>query len=205
MTFSVFSRRQVLQVVSGFVAASAKGSIPLVANLIADSTLNSPAQAQISGRVCLPLESGSIISLECLGDKLGPRYLDGRTKDGTVGLAPSFGGMYTGTKWRVDRRQSTSVGIYYTFYCLGDIPGSNYLDGRTIDGTVGLAHSYGEGRYTGARWRVYTDGNSYSLYCLGSVNGPKWLDGRTGDGTVGLAPSVEERYTGTKWKLTYQG
>lgn len=200
-----FSRRQILKAVSGFVAGSASASsVPLLTNLIAGSAIVSPAQAQIIGLTSVSLESGTIISLENLGDIPGSRYLDGRTADGTVGLAPSFEEVYTGTRWRVDRRQSTDVGIYYTLYCLGTIPGSNYLDGRTADGTVGLAPGYGAGRYTGARWWVYTDGSSYLLYCLGTVNRPQWLDGRTADGTVGLAPSYEGLFTGTKWRLAYQ-
>lgn len=205
VAFDTFSRRQILKAAGGFVAGAASGSVPLITNLIGDSTLVSPAQAQIPGLASVSLDSGTIISVECLGVLFDPRYryLDGRTGDGTVGLAPSFGGGYTGTRWRVDRRQSTSVGTYYTFYCLGTIPGPNYLNGIIGNDTMDLAPSYGEGRYIGARWQVYTDGNSYLFRCLGTPNEPKWLDGRTGDGTVGLAPSYEGVYTGTKWRMIY--
>jgi hypothetical protein len=200
------SRRQIIKAGLGLVTGTAtSGGVPLITNLIASSTLVSPAQAQTNRLISVLLESGTIISLECLGAISDPRfkYLDGRTADGTVGLAPSFGGEFTGARWRVDRRQSTSIEgeIYYTFYCLGTVPGPNYLDGRTADGTVGLALSYGEGIYTGARWMVYTNGSSFLLYCLGDIDGPRWLDGRTTDGSVGLAPTYEGGSTGTKWRF----
>lgn len=205
------SRRQIIKAGVGLVTGTAaSGSVPLIANLIANSALVSRVQAQTNGfdgLESVPLESGTIISLECLGTTSNSnfKYLDGRTGNGTVGLAPSFGGEFTGARWRVNRRQSKSVEgeIYYTFYCLGTVPGPNYLNGKTEHGTVELALSYGAGIYTGARWRVYTDGSSYLLYCLGDINGSKWLDGRTGDGSVGLAPGYEGIYTGTKWKFVY--
>jgi hypothetical protein len=39
--------------------------------------------------------------LKCLGDIDGPRWLDGRTADGTVGVAPTTEPPFTGTKWEV--------------------------------------------------------------------------------------------------------
>jgi hypothetical protein len=48
-----------------------------------------------------PFKAGDLVILECLGDnaeKDGTRYLDGRTGDGTVGLAAKTGGRFTGTK-----------------------------------------------------------------------------------------------------------
>lgn len=202
------SRRQIIKTGIGMITGTAASeSIPLLTNLITSSTLVSPVQAQTDRLSSVSLESGTIISLECLAAISNPnfKYLDGRTENNTVGLAPSFEGQFTGAKWRVDRRQSITVegGIYYTFYCLGTVPGFNYLDGRVVDGTVGLAPSYGAGRYTGARWRVYTDGRDHLLCCLADINGLKWLDGRMQDGTVGLAPSYEGIYTGTKWKFIY--
>jgi hypothetical protein len=37
----------------------------------------------------------------CLGLIDGPRFLDGRTADGTVGLAPSTDPPFSGTHWQV--------------------------------------------------------------------------------------------------------
>jgi hypothetical protein len=39
--------------------------------------------------------------LECLGHLEGPRFLDGRTHDGTVALAPHTNKPFTGTLWKV--------------------------------------------------------------------------------------------------------
>jgi len=51
-----------------------------------------------------PLQDGEIITLENLGSIDNPnfKFLDGRTGDGTVGLAPGTDDPYTGTRWRVD-------------------------------------------------------------------------------------------------------
>ena len=81
-----------------------------------------------------------------------------------------------------------------TIQCLGDAPGSKFLDGRTGDGTVGLAPDDGG---SGTRWRLPGNG---VLECLGDVPGPKFLDGRTGSGTVGLAP--DNGFSGTRWQMS---
>ncbi len=44
---------------------------------------------------------GVSLTLKCLGNIEGPRFLDGRTGYGTVGLAPSTDGPFTGTHWEV--------------------------------------------------------------------------------------------------------
>src|SRR5205085_358152 len=47
---------------------------------------------------------GSAVSLRSLGRLVGPTtpvWLDGRTADGTVGLAPNFAPPYTGASWRL--------------------------------------------------------------------------------------------------------
>ncbi len=84
------------------------------------------------------------ITLECLGDKPGPRYLDGRTHNGTVGLAPHTNPPYTGTRWRVHYLKPSADNQQYWIYdhiflyCEGTGPGDyRYLDGRTHNGTVG--------------------------------------------------------------------
>ena len=42
------------------------------------------------------LSAGNHVSLRCLGNIPGPRYLDGRTANGTVGLAPNTSPEFTG-------------------------------------------------------------------------------------------------------------
>ena len=148
--------------------------------------------------------------LRCLGQLNGPGkdgFLDGRTLDGTVGLAPETGGVYTGTRWHFHLNSDGS----YTLQCLGQLNGpgkDGFLDGRTLDGTVGLAPETG-GVYTGTRWSLHHLGDgSYTLQCLGQLNGPGkdgFLDGRTLDGTVGLAPETGGVYTGTRWRISDSG
>jgi hypothetical protein len=138
------------------------------------------------------------VVLECQGDIPGPRLLDGRTADLTVGLAPHVQLPFTGTRWRMRHRPEFGADVV-TLQCLADTSHTWFLDGRTADGTVGLIASDG---YTGTRWRLHDraglgDG-MFVLECLGDIPGPKFLDGRTADGTVGLIAS--DGYTGTRWR-----
>ena len=90
--------------------------------------------------------------MKCLGDIEGPRWLDGRTADGTVGLAPDRHGPYTGTRWQVIQVGSNNPNIV-VLKCLGDIEGPRRLNGRTADGTVGVAPTT-EPPFTGTKWEV---------------------------------------------------
>jgi hypothetical protein len=150
--------------------------------------------------------------LKCLGDIEGPRWLDGRTGDGSVGLAPSTDYPYTGTKWQaflsggpVAEKTEISNKIWH-FKCLGDIEGPRWLNGRIGDASVGLAPSpavFTTNPNQGTRWWVTeVEPGIYNLRCLevGDFEKPRMLDGRTGDGSVGLAPSTDYPYTGTKWQ-----
>jgi hypothetical protein len=151
---------------------------------------------QLNAQVLAP---GNNISLRCLGNLPGSRYLDGRTGDGTVGLAPSLTPNYSGTKWRVYR-----AGEGVALFCLGNFQGPRWLDGRTADGTVALAPGTKK-PYTGTRWQVVqidsNNPNIVALRCLGDIEGPRWLDGRTANGSVGLASTTAPPFTGTKWEV----
>jgi len=142
-----------------------------------------------------PLKPGDLVILECLSEREGNRYLAGRTKDGTVGLAPESGGEFTGTKWKVVTLDRGELG----FECQGDVEGNRWLDGRTEDGTVGLAEKTG-GEFTGTKWKVHDRGDGkVQLECRGDVEGPRWLDGVRGDATVQLTRDRER--SGTHWKV----
>ncbi|MCC5617841.1 hypothetical protein LC605_22690 [Nostoc sp. CHAB 5836] len=91
------------------------------------------------------------VTLKCLGDVDGPRFLDGRTRDGTVALVHSAEGL-TGTRWTINKLSSNGDTTDVTFRCTGDLDGPKFLDGRTGDRNVGLAHSM-EG-LTGTGWRI---------------------------------------------------
>lgn len=134
--------------------------------------------------------------LKCLGHVDGPRYLDGRTHDGTVGLVPDLVKPFSGTRWRPHR---VSEGIV-AFRCQGDIEGNRWLDGNTGEGKVGLAPHTRE-PFSGTRWQIVDVARGVNLKCMGKVDGPRWLDGNTGAGIVSLAATTEPPFTGTRWEL----
>jgi hypothetical protein len=144
------------------------------------------------------LKSGRRVALKCLGIANGPRWLDGRTSNGTVGLAPKMGvKQFSGTQWQVVRRGDGVISLK----CLGLVEGPRWLDGRTANGTVGLAPGTAA-PFTGTAWQVVDgENNTVTLKCLGKVEGNRWLDGRTGNGSVGLAPRTDSPFTGTKWEV----
>lgn len=147
------------------------------------------------------LRPGALVSLKCLGSIPGPRFLDGRTGNGTVGLAPQLFGPFTGTKWKV-----FAGGGEIELQCQGDVDGPRFLDGRTADGSVGLAPTANR-PFTGTHWRVHqidnNNPNIVALECLGNIPGPRWLDGRTQNGSVGLAPSTDPPFSGTRWEAAF--
>jgi hypothetical protein len=142
-----------------------------------------------------PLKPGDVVILECMSEKEGNRFLDGRTREGAVGLAPDTGRKFTGTKWKVVKLDNGELG----FECQGDVEGNRWLDGRTGDGTVGLAEKTG-GEFTGAKWKMHDRGDGkVQLECLGDVDGPRWLEGVMSDGTVKLTHDKDR--SGTHWKV----
>ncbi len=136
-----------------------------------------------------------LLVLECLGTTPGSKWLDGRTTNGTVGLAPGIGGSFSGTAWQVVRVRDNVVRLK----CLGNVEGPRWLDGRTANGTVGLT---GDPANSGTNWEIVSlPDNRFALKCLGTVDGPRWLDGRTGEGKVGLIKNYAETWaTGAKWR-----
>ena len=161
-------------------------------------SLTSVAPGWLRANVLVPPHS---VLLRCLGTASGSaRFLDGRTGNGTVGLAPEATTRFSGTKWNVRKAGDGIVALQ----CVGTGNGPKWLDGRTADGTVGLAPSI-ENPFTGTRWEVVSvDDNNpdiVALKCLATIEGARWLDGRTGDGSVGLAPTTDAPFTGTKWEV----
>jgi len=146
--------------------------------------------------VATPLRFNTIYSIRCLGDVQGPRYLDGRTGNGTVGLVEALVKPFSGTKWMLRNLGNGKVG----FECRGDVNGPRWLDGRTAEGTVGLAPNINP-PFSGTRWQIIEIPGGVNLKCMGAIEGPRWLDGRTGNGTVGLAKTTDPPFTGTKWEI----
>ncbi|MDZ8222656.1 hypothetical protein [Nostoc sp. ChiVER01] len=183
--FNSFSRRRIVKVAIGFVAG--------IACIVQTQTI---MQAQSTDGVI----TNGIYTIRSLGTTPGPDYLDGRTGNGMVGLAPTFTGGFTGARWQIVKR-----GSYYTIRSCGTTPGPDYLDGRTANGTVGLAPTY-TGGFTGATWSIIFTGTYFVIRSNGIII-PRYiyLDGRTANGTVGLIipPSSFERgFTGARWSIT---
>ena len=145
------------------------------------------------------LTNGREVAFECLGDKPGLRWLDGRTASRTVGLVDRVRiKTYSGTKWRIYNNHDGTVGLQ----CRGVVDGPRWLDGRTANGTVGLAPNRTP-PFSGTRWQVVEfDGDVVALKCLGSIEGNRWLDGRTVTGSVGLAPNTDPPFTGARWRVS---
>ena len=148
----------------------------------------------------MPFADQDHITLACQGRDPGPRFLDGRTQDGTVGLAPTTTGIFTGTRWRVVRVLGTQNHIWLE--CQGKEPGPRWLDGRTQNSSVGLAPSRGA-PFTGTKWEVTSyGGDEIALKCLGTIPGNTWLVGRRHNGTVELSTYVDTGSNGgTIWKV----
>jgi hypothetical protein len=87
------------------------------------------------------------VGLQCRGNIDGPRWLDGRTADRTVALAPNRNAPFSGTRWEVIEIGPDDL------RCPGTIEGSRMLDGRTQNGSVGLAPNT-NAPFTGTKWRV---------------------------------------------------
>jgi hypothetical protein len=136
------------------------------------------------------------VFLECLGDVPGPRFLDGRTGDGSVGLVNRLE-HFSGTRWRVHANETGQMFLE----CKGKVAGPRFLDGRTANASVGLA-PHTKPPFTGTVWDVTeVREDIYTLKCLGHIEGARFLDGRTGDGSVGLAPNTQRPFTGTRWRM----
>ena len=84
-----------------------------------------------------PLKAGDLVILKCLGHNAredGNRYLNGRTGDGTVGLAAKTGGRFTGTRWKVVKLAKGAFG----FECQGNVEGDRpFFTGLTQTINIG--------------------------------------------------------------------
>lgn len=148
------------------------------------------------------LDHGHFVSLRCLSRERGQaRFLDGRTGDGSVGLAPHTRQPFTGTKWKVRRVRDGVIALE----CQGTIPGSNrWLDGRIADGSVALAPTV-QNPFTGTRWEVAPieggGGSIVALRCTAAGNEAGWLEGRIGAGAVRLAATATQPFDTISWEV----
>ncbi|HUR83486.1 MAG TPA: hypothetical protein VM733_22210 [Thermoanaerobaculia bacterium] len=145
---------------------------------------------------------GGIVTLECLGDKPGPRWLDANPANGTVSLIKTESKVTS--RWRVHHDVLHEVSVIL-LESVNAAQGNHWLDGLTAQHAVQLA-PVTDKPYTGTRWRVHADPQQqpdvFVFECLGNVPGYRWLDGLTQSGGVQLAPSTTiPPYTGTRWKI----
>lgn len=145
---------------------------------------------------------GELVTLQCLGHQPGSRFLDGRTADGSVGLAPSTEPPFVGAVWL-----AVIDDAVLTLRSLGGAPDARrVLDGLTSetvhDHTVRLAPST-DPPLSGTRWlRVPSGSGVLTLRCQGTLPGPRRvLDGRTDDASVELVEAADEAHTGARWHV----
>ncbi len=149
---------------------------------------------------------GTALSLQCLGSGAGPNqgtFLDGRTAppNPSVGLATDTVEPFTGARWLALPIQGAPSNQIF-LQCLGDIEGSRFLDGRTQNGTVGLAPNTAA-PFTGTRWQVIdAASDEVELVCLGAStagSNVRFLNGNVGPGTLGLVNFGG--LPGTRWRV----
>jgi hypothetical protein len=179
-----FSRRQALGLLGGSLAGASLLSVGLA----------NPAKSQ-----GVPFSVGDVITLRSLWVGTGPRYLDGRTHNNSVGLAPHTNPPFTGTRWEVYAGKTANQ---ISLYCKGTAAGNRWLDGLTAEGAVQLAPTRA-GVFSGTYWQadlVSGKTDEITLKCLGTgAEGNRYLIGR-GDGSVGLAPQGGQ-VPGTRWRV----
>lgn len=152
------------------------------------------------------------VTLRCLGDVPGPRFLRGLMRENHgVRLVTAQGGHRGDTVWR--RVQSAS-GRTWTLQCLGAAPagvdpGSLFLGG-TSNGSVLIAVKAQMPDGVPEPWRARPVPGMDGAFTLENVAlrdggiAARFLDGRTQFGAVGLAPNTDPPFTGTRWEVVVQ-
>jgi len=145
------------------------------------------------------IQHNAVYQFRCLGHLPGNPWLNGRTVERTVDLAPNTQPPYSGTRWRAVKQME---GVF-AFYCLGDVDTPNrWLDGNTQDATVSLAPDTDQA-HTGTHWQLcHVRDTVYICRCLGDIEGRRLLDGRTAESKVALTPRTGTAITGIQWELT---
>jgi hypothetical protein len=154
------------------------------------------------------IDDHSVVIIRCLGDRPGVRWLDGRTADRTVGLAPVVGvEPFSGTKWRVLRLEG--LNNVYSFICLGEFqnPHGLFLCVETAGQShpIFLKDTTEPGLdFQERAWQlreIQDEGHYLSCY-INSYAGVGNLDGRTLDGSVGI---TNANPSGTHWAIVQIG
>ena len=211
------------QAQSGLLWKSAQLGLPVPRSDVVGDTLIDPAMGIISTPVIdrasatifvvakskridtitdqAQLANDDIVTIQTEGNIPGRSWLNAITDNGSVALAPQFGGdVFSGTWWQI-ARHSDGISFGNAKWPSPCNRVAVWLDGRTADGTVGLAPNFAP-PYTGASWRlVPLEGRGFTMQTLGTIPGPTFLDGRTAGGTVALIPVVDAAHSGAVWRI----
>jgi hypothetical protein len=91
-------------------------------------------------------------------------------------------------------------GSVYKIKCYGYTGDTIWLNGQTMEGSVGLVSNPKEN--SGTNWQaIEVKPGVYQFKCLGSGTGPRWLDGQPDTNTVRLVPNASSN-PGTSWNVT---
>ncbi|WP_217545586.1 hypothetical protein [Streptomyces sp. GbtcB6] len=150
----------------------------------------------------------SRVTVKCEGTIPGPPYLNGKTIEGTVDLAPDHTPTFSGTVWEMREVARDDKGRpVVVLRCEGtshEGKDDRFLDGHTADGTVALAPDTSQ-PFSGTQWSLIQSDHPpfVHLMCRGTGTGDKrFLDGRTKNGTVGLiADPKPPQFTGAFWAV----
>jgi outer membrane protein assembly factor BamB len=141
-------------------------------------------------------KSGDRIILETLDNMVGPRWLDGRTHDATVGLAPAYGAPFTGTLWELIEHDDRS----FELRSLGLVEGPRILGVRAADGTVELVTAGTDTPFN--RWRIdEIETEIFTLQNLGQPESRRLLDGRTEGGMVSTESGTIVVPVSSRWRV----
>jgi len=105
-----------------------------------------------------------MVTIECLAESGGGRFLDGHTNSGIVRLSRTADPAVSGARWAVTRISERTIGLL----CLGEVIGPRHLDGVTNEHRVRLAPTTGL-PFSGARWEPLV--RLYAGQFLGSCAG----------------------------------
>lgn len=146
----------------------------------------------------------SKVRLTSQGQINGPRILNGMTIEGKVNLVADS--SLSGTVWEMRTVGNDGHGHpVVVLRCEGNsVAGKDdrFLDGRTADGTVGLAPDTAP-PFSGTQWSFIQDTPPFVKFkCQGTGTGSKkFLDGRTANGTVGLIVDANPQFSGSLWGI----
>lgn len=151
----------------------------------------------------LPFNDGDIISLKCEIDTVRGPWLDAVTAEGSVNLAPSTDGGYTGTWWEVHDYGNQVVALE----AVGNKDGQRKRSLSLKDnGTVGLSLNHGK-KNSSAKWKVGVSDSRERFIRLenqGNFSSNSKLLSCTKDGTIVLAPDSSKKDSSTQWEVAFE-